>query len=304
MTTTGNDVRVIGFVGLGHMGGGMAARLLAAGYTVHGMSRSRARVEPLIAEGLQWRDTAREVADAADVVFTSIPDDDALKAVASGPGGILAGLSAGKTWVDMSTVSPGGSRDLAALAAARKATLLDAPVSGSVRQVEAGTLPIMVGGDAKAYARVEPILRNLGKPTRVGSNGHGLALKLAINISLGVQMLALAEGLLLAERSGVDRTLALELMTGSAIGSPMLKARAPLILDLPQEAWFDIGLLQKDLVLALDAARGLGIPIGTAAYADEVLTIAHALGYQSRDIAAVFEVLDRVTSQREPTGAD
>ena len=172
--------------------------------------------------------------------------------------------------------------------------MLDAPVSGSVPQVQAGTLAIMVGGDEEAYAHAEPFLRELGTPTHVGENGQGLVLKLAINISLAVQMLAFAEGLLLAERAGIDRKLAIEVMTQSPIGSPMLKARAPLVLDLPDEAWFDIGLMQKDIVLALEAARDLCVPLPSAAAVDELLTVARALGYERRDLAALFEVLARL----------
>jgi 3-hydroxyisobutyrate dehydrogenase-like beta-hydroxyacid dehydrogenase len=245
-------------------------------------------------DGLQWRNTPREVAEAADVVFTSVPNDDVLKMVASGSDGIIAGLGTEKIWVDMSTVSPRASRELAERVHERGAAMLDAPVSGSVPQVQAGTLTIMVGGEAKAYARVEQILTSLGTPTLVGTNGQGLALKLAINISLAVQMLAFAEGLLLAERSGLDRKLSVEVMTRSPIGSPMLKARAALVLDLPDEAWFDVGLMQKDLVLALDTARQLGVPLPSAAAADEVLTVARAMGYERRDLAALFEVLARM----------
>jgi 3-hydroxyisobutyrate dehydrogenase-like beta-hydroxyacid dehydrogenase len=288
----------IGFVGLGHMGGAMASRLLAAGHPVYGMSRTRAREQGLIADGLHWRDTPREVAEAADVVVTSLPDDDALAAVAAGPTGVLAGLDAGKTWVDMSTVSPRASRVQAGLARELGVAMLDAPVSGSVPQVRAGTLTIMVGGDTDAYARVEPLLRELGTPTHVGPNGQGLVLKLAINISLAVQMLAFAEGLLLADRSGIDRRLALEVMTGSAIGSPMLKARAPLVLDPPAEAWFTLGLVLKDLELAGDVAHGLGVPLPTADRADEVLRLARALGYEQRDLAALFQVLDQMARER------
>jgi 3-hydroxyisobutyrate dehydrogenase-like beta-hydroxyacid dehydrogenase len=155
----------------------------------------------------------------------------------------------------MSTVSPHVSRDLAQRVRERAAAMLDAPVSGSVPQVQTGTLTIMVGGDEHAYARVEPILRELGTPNHIGENGQGLVLKLAINISLAVQMLAFAEGLLLADRAGIDRKRAVEVMTESPIGSPMLKARADLVLDLPDEAWFDVGLMQKDIVLALDTSR-------------------------------------------------
>ena len=224
-TDTATTTR-IGFVGLGNMGGNMAARFLAAGYTVYGEERNHAHAEDLVDDGLQWRDTPREVAEAADIVFTSVPDDDVLEAVASGPDGILAGLAADQIWVDMSTVSPHASRELAERVRAQGAAMLDAPVSGSVPQVQTGTLTIMVGGDEHAYARVEPVLRELGTPTHVGENGQGLVLKLAINISLAVQMLAFSEGLLLAERSGIDRGLAIDVMTQSPIGSPMLKARA------------------------------------------------------------------------------
>ncbi|MDX6562065.1 MAG: hypothetical protein QOD65_1879 [Gaiellales bacterium] len=284
----------IGFVGLGHMGGNMAARFLAGGYPVYGTERNRAHAQGLMHDDLQWCASSREVAEAADVIFTSLPDDRALDAVASGADGIVAGLAPGKIWVDMSTVSPRVSREIAARVQARGARMLDAPVSGSVPQVKTGTLTIMVGGEEQAFARVEPILRALGTPTLVGENGQGLVLKLAINISLAVQMLAFAEGLLLAERAGIDRKLAVDVMTRSPIGSPMLKARAALVLDLPDEAWFDIGLMQKDVVLALDAARQLHVPLPSAAAADELLTVARALGYERRDLAALFEVLGRI----------
>jgi 3-hydroxyisobutyrate dehydrogenase-like beta-hydroxyacid dehydrogenase len=141
------------------MGGNMAARFLAAGYAVYGESRDRADADELVHEGLQWRDTPREVAEAADVLITSVPNDDVLESVASGRDGILAGITEPKIWIDMSTVSPRASRELAERVRPLGAAMLDAPVSGSVPQVQAGTLTIMVGGDEQAYARVEPILR-------------------------------------------------------------------------------------------------------------------------------------------------
>jgi 3-hydroxyisobutyrate dehydrogenase-like beta-hydroxyacid dehydrogenase len=287
----------VGFVGLGHMGGNMASRFLAAGYPVYGTQRSREHAERLIEQGLQWRDTPREIATAADVVFTSVPDDAVLEGVAAGPDGILAGLDEGKTWVDMSTISPELSRELAGRVRAQGGVMLDAPVSGSVPQVETGTLTIMVGGDEAAYRAVEPLLRELGTPNYVGDNGQGLALKLAINISLAVQMLAFAEGLLLAERSGVDRQRALDVMEASPIGSPMLRARASIILDPPEEAWFDLRFMHKDIELALATARELGIPLPTAERASEVLEQAEALGYERRDLAALFQVLEQIAGE-------
>ena len=289
----------IGFVGLGHMGGNMAARFLAAGYTVYGESRDRRDAQELEHEGLNWRGAPREVADAADVIFTSVPDDDVLETVASGPDGILAGLSARKIWVDVSTVSPGLSTKLAERVRAQGATMLDAPVSGSVPQVQAGTLTIMVGGDEEAYARVEPLLRELGTPRHIGENGQGLLLKLAININLAVQLLAFSESVLLAERGGLDRSLAMEVMTGSAIGSPLLKGRAPLMLDLPEDAWFDVELAHKDIRLALATGRSEGVPLPSASVADEVFTQASELGYGHRDVAALFEVLSRLETHTE-----
>jgi 3-hydroxyisobutyrate dehydrogenase len=276
------------------MGGNMAARFLAAGYPVYGEQRGREGAEQLIQQGLRWCDTPRAVAEASDVVFTSVPDDEALESVASDADGILAGLGAGKTWVDVSTVSPQASRELAERARAQGSSMLDAPVSGSVPQVQAGTLTIMVGGDEGSYREVEPLLRELGTPNYIGANGQGLALKLAINISLAVQMLAFAEGLLLAERSGVDRQRALDVMESSPIGSPMLRARASIILDPPEEAWFDLRFMHKDITLALQTARELQIPLPTAERADEVLERAEALGYERRDLAALFQALEQI----------
>jgi len=287
----------IGFVGLGHMGGNMAARYLAAGYTVHGEARSKAGAEELIEAGLRWADTPREIAESVEIVFTSIPDDDVLRDVASGSDGIVAGLGEGKTWIDMSTVSPAASREVAERVKATGGAMLDAPVSGSVPQVKSGTLTIMVGGDENAYQRVEPVLEELGTPTYIGENGQGLVMKLAINISLAVQMLALSEGLLLAERDGIDRELALKVMTESPIGSPMLKARAPLVLDLPDEAWFDVRLMHKDIALALALARELDVRLSAAEAADEALGRAEELGFGGRDIAALYQVLAGTTAQ-------
>jgi 3-hydroxyisobutyrate dehydrogenase-like beta-hydroxyacid dehydrogenase len=294
---TAGTADTIGFVGLGHMGGNMAARFLAAGYPVYGEDQSREHSQHLVDQGLRWCDTAREIAEAADIVFTSLPEDSVLEDVASGPDGILAGLTAGKTWVDVSTVSPRVSRELAERVRQHGAAMLDAPVSGSVPQVQSGTLTIMVGGDEDAFLRVEPILRELGTPTHVGANGQGLVLKLAINISLAVQMLAFAEGLMLADRDGVDRKIALDVMTQSPIGSPMLKARAPLVLDLPEDAWFGIELMHKDIRLALALAEDLDVPLASAHVADEALSRAEELGYGRRDLAALFQVLERATSQ-------
>jgi len=291
-------MQIIGFIGLGNMGGNMAARYLAAGYTVYGEARDRTGAQWLIDQGLRWVDTPRELADAVDVVMTSLPNDEVVESVATGPDGLVAGLTERKVWADLSTISPQTSRELAERVRqeGHGATMLDTPVSGSVPQVQTGTLTIMVGGDQDAYQRVEPVLRVLGTPEYVGGNGHGLVLKLAINISLAVQMLAFSEGLLLAERDGIDPHRAAEIMTESAIGSPMLKARVPLVLDKPNETWFDIELMHKDIRLVRQAGAELTTPLPTAAVADEILTRADQLGYGHRDIAAVHEVLAKLSA--------
>jgi 3-hydroxyisobutyrate dehydrogenase-like beta-hydroxyacid dehydrogenase len=282
----------IGFVGLGAMGSRLAGRLLEAGHDVYGTNRTKSRARPLIERGLRWRATPREVAAAADVVFTMVTDDAALEAVASGPDGIIAGLEEHKVYVDMSTVSPAASRRIAERVRSVGTEMLDAPVSGSVPQAESGTLAIFVGGDKAAFARVEPVLRELGNTvTRMGGNGQGLMLKLAVNISLAVQTLAFSEGLLLAERGGIDPRLAAETMSTSSIGSPMLKARVPLLLQLPNDAWFDVTLMEKDIRLARQAADDLALALPSAAVADAMLARASELGYAHRDLASLHDVL-------------
>jgi 3-hydroxyisobutyrate dehydrogenase-like beta-hydroxyacid dehydrogenase len=291
-------MEMIGFIGLGKMGGNMAARYLAVGYTVYGEARNRNGAQGLIEQGLRWVDTPRELAQAADIVMTSLPNDEVVESVTAGPEGLIAGLGAGKVWADLSTISPTASRELAKRVRAEGAgaVMLDTPVSGSVPQVTSGTLTIMVGGDEDAYRRIEPVLRVLGTPEYIGENGQGLVLKLAINISLAVQMLAFSEGLLLAERDGIDPHRAAEVMTESAIGSPMLKARVPLVLDQPDETWFDVELMHKDVRLARQAGAELATLLPTAAVADEILTRADQLGYGHRDIAALHEVLAQLSA--------
>jgi 3-hydroxyisobutyrate dehydrogenase-like beta-hydroxyacid dehydrogenase len=286
-------MKTLGFIGLGHMGGNMAARYLDAGYTVYGQARHRDGAEWLIDKGLRWAETPRELADAVELVCTSLPSDQVVESVASGPDGILAGLGEGKVWADLSTITPSVSRRLAERVRDEGggAQMLDTPVAGSIPQVKTGTLTIVVGGDPDAYQRIEPVLRVLGSPTRVGDNGQGLVLKLAINISLAVEMVAFSEGLLLAERAGIDPKLAAKVMTDAAVGSPMLKARVPLVLGEVDETWFDVSLMHKDIRLALAAASEEHTPLPTAATADKVLEQAEQSGYAHRDIAALYEML-------------
>jgi 3-hydroxyisobutyrate dehydrogenase-like beta-hydroxyacid dehydrogenase len=289
----------LGFVGLGIMGGGVARRLLAAGHTVAGYNRSPEKAAPLVELGLIRMETPREVAEAADVVFSMVTDARALGAVTQGPDGILAGLGPGKIYVDMTTGTPEASRALAEQVAVVGARMLDAPVSGSVSTLEEGRLTIMVGGDEDAFAEVEPILLAIG-PTvlRIGSNGQALLMKIAINLSLHVQMVAFCEGLLLAEKDGIDREVAVEALLGSVIASPMLKYRGPFVLEMPDEAWFDVNMMQKDMNLALEAGRKLDVPMPMTAASNELLTAARGMGLEEQDFAVVYEVLAQLAGLR------
>ena len=286
----------LGFVGLGVMGSRMVNRLLKAGYTVTGYNRTRSKAQWLVDAGMRWGDTPRAVARAADVIFSMVTDTTALQAVIAGPDGLLAGLGPGKIYVDMSTVSPAASRDLAAQVASGGGQMLDAPVSGSVSTLEEGRLSIMVGGNRAAFERVRPILQAIGPKVRyVGGNGLAVSMKIAINLSLAVQMLAFSEGVLLAEKSGISRETAVEVLLDSVIASPMVKYRGPFVLRMPEEAWFDVHMMQKDLLLALEMGRQLGVPLPSTAVTNEVLTAARGMGLGGKDFAVVVEVLARLS---------
>jgi 3-hydroxyisobutyrate dehydrogenase-like beta-hydroxyacid dehydrogenase len=282
----------VGFVGLGVMGGGIARRLLDAGHELVGWNRTKEKAAPLIEAGMVWCDTPREVAERSDVVFSMVTNVAALETVTGGPDGILARLGPGKVYVDMSTVSPAASRALAERVRDTGADMLDAPVSGSVATLEQGKLSVMVGGDPATFERVKPILLDIGPTvTRVGENGQAVLIKIAHNLQLAVQMLAFSEGVLLAEKGGIDREVAVEVFTSSAIASPMVKYRGPFVLEQPDEAWFDVNMMQKDMLYALEAGRELDVPLPSTALANEYLTAARALGFEKRDFAALFDVL-------------
>ena len=286
----------LGYIGLGVMGGRMAARLLSKGHAVVGYNRTRSKAQALAGHGLRVASTPREAAAAADVTFVMVANSDALKSVADGADGFVAGLGAGKIVVDMSTVSPALSRALAARVREAGAEMVDAPVSGSVLTLEQGKLSIMVGGDRATFDRVHSLLEDIGpKVTYVGAHGLAVSMKIAMNISVAVQMLAFAEGILLAEKSGIARDVAVDVMTHSAIGSPMLQYRGPFVLRLPDEAWFDTTMMQKDLRLALDMGRELGVPLPTTSTTNEWLTAARAMGLADEDFAAVFQALARAS---------
>ena len=209
---------------------------------------------------------------------------------------MLEGLGAGKVWVEMSTVSPVTSRALAARVREKGADMVDAPVSGSVITLQQGKLSVIVGGRLETFERVKPLLLDLGpKVTHVGENGLALVMKIATNLSLAVQMLAFSEGVLLAEKSGIKRETAVDVLTHSVIGSPMVQYRGPFVLKMPEEAWFNVNMMQKDMLLALELGRQVDVPLPTTSATNEFLTAARAMGLADRDFAVLFEVLARMS---------
>jgi 3-hydroxyisobutyrate dehydrogenase len=286
MTTT------LGFVGLGSMGSRMARRLLDAGYALCGYNRTTAKAADLIRAGMTLAVSPRDVAERADVVFTMVTDDTALETVTRAPEGLLAGWRPDAILVEMSTVSSALVERLAADVAARGGALLDAPVSGSPATLDAGQLSFMVGGDRAVLERARPYIEAIGPTiTHVGRVGLAKSMKIAVNQGLAVQMLSFAEAVLLAEKAGIDRARAVEVLLKSVIASPMVKYRGPFVLGMPQEAWFDVDMIQKDLRLALDMARTSGVTLPTVALTHELMTAAKALGLAKYDFAVVFDVI-------------
>lgn len=282
----------IGFVGLGTMGSRMVERLLQKGYAVTGFNRTRSKAEWLVKQGMKWADSPRAAAEASEVLFAMVTNSSALMSIAEGPDGLLAGLRPNQIFVDMSTVGVAVSRDLAERVRKTGADMLDAPVSGSVITLQEGKLSVMVGGRKETFERVRPILLDIGpKVTNVGGNGLALSMKIATNLNLAVQMLAFSESVLLAEKSGIARETAVDVLTHSAVASPMVQYRGPFVLRLPDEAWFDVNMMQKDMLLALEAARQHDLPLPTAAVANEFLTAARAMGFAKEDFAVIFRVL-------------
>jgi 3-hydroxyisobutyrate dehydrogenase-like beta-hydroxyacid dehydrogenase len=245
---------------------------------------------------MKWADSPRAVASASDFTFAMVTNAAAISAITEGSDGMLAGLGPGKIFLDMSTVSPGVSRALAARVRERGADMVDSPVSGSVITLQEGKLSVMVGGRRETFEKVKPLLEDIGpKVTYVGDNGVALSMKIATNLSLAVQMLAFSEGVLLAEKSGIAREVAVDVLTHSAVASPMIQYRGPFVLKQPEEAWFDVNMMQKDMVLAMELGRQLDVPLPTTAISNEFLTAARGMGMEKLDFACMFDVLARMS---------
>jgi 3-hydroxyisobutyrate dehydrogenase-like beta-hydroxyacid dehydrogenase len=286
----------LGFVGLGVMGSEMVKRLLSKGHTVTGYNRTRSKAEALLKQGMKWAISPREVVGSADIVLSMVTNSNALRAVVEGPDGMLAGVTPGKIFIEISTVSPSYSRELAEKIREKGGDMVDAPVSGSVITLQEGKLSVMVGGRKETFEKIKGLLQDIGpKVTYVGGNGLALVMKIGTNLSLAVQMLAFCEGVLLAEKSGIKREIAVDVLTHSVIASPMVQYRGPFVLQQPHEAWFNVNMMQKDMLLAMELGRQLDIPMPTTAVTNEFLTAARGMGLVEKDFAVVFDVLAQMS---------
>jgi 3-hydroxyisobutyrate dehydrogenase-like beta-hydroxyacid dehydrogenase len=249
---------------------------------------------------MRWADSPRAVTEQCDCVLTMVTNDAALQAVTDGPEGILAAIR-GKVLVEMSTIAVPAVQLLAERTREAGGELLDAPVLGSQVSIVQGKLLVMVGGDEATFERVKPYLEAIGpRVFRVGDVGQAKTMKIALNLNLATQILALSEGLLLAVKSGIDRDTALEIMLSGAMGSPMLQYRAPLIKALPAKAWFDCDMMQKDMNLALALGAKLGVPLPTTAASNEWLTAARGQGLGHHDFAVLYYALARAAGIDAP----
>jgi 3-hydroxyisobutyrate dehydrogenase-like beta-hydroxyacid dehydrogenase len=289
-------IQKIGFVGLGRMGSPMALNLVRAGYLVTVYNRTPEKTKPLAEAGAAVAGSLAELARDSEIVITMVSDSVALQDVVLGPDGLLDTLQAGAVLIDMSTVDPKISRQVAEAVRARGAHMLDAPVSGSTMLAEQGTLSIMVGGEESVHERVREVLLKMGsRTTHVGPNGAAASLKLAVNIVIGVTMEVLAESIVLAQRAGVAPEIAVEVLSNSAVASPFLKYKAPQLLQPLGPAAFTASMMQKDFTLALQMAREAGVPLPATAAANEVITMARGLGLGDHDFAAVTTVIKQLS---------
>jgi 3-hydroxyisobutyrate dehydrogenase-like beta-hydroxyacid dehydrogenase len=287
----------IGIIGLGDMGTPITRRLLAAGHTVTGWNRTKAKAQPLIAEGMLWGECPRAVAEASDIVFCIVTDGKAVEAVALGDDGVIHGLKPGAVFVEMSTISPDVSLGVSDAFEKAGLTMLDCPLSGSPPVVEAGNASFMAGGDEAAFERIKPVLLDIGsKALYIGDRGKAVRMKVAVNLCLIIEMVAFGESVALAEKGGVKREIAVEAMLNSVVASPVMGYRGPFILEgkMPEKPLADVTLQQKDMLLALDLARKDGVPAPLGAAANEMLNAARGLGLEKRDFVTVFDVYRRI----------
>ncbi len=287
----------IGFVGLGDMGRAIVPRLLGAGHAVTGWNRTKEKAAPMFKLGMRWAESTREAAREAEIVFSILTDAVAVQSVALGDNGIIASLRKDAVYLDMSTIDPDGSRAIAAEFAKAGLTMLDAPISGTTLTLAKGNASLMVGGDRLAFDRVQPVLLAIGpKVTYIGAQGLAVQLKVALNMTLVIEVIGFCEGIALAEKGGVPREAAVDAFLKSVVASPVLQYRAPLILEghISDATYGNVNLQQKDMMLALDLGRKMGVPVPLGAAANEMLNACRGLGLEQHDFVTVYEVYRRL----------
>ena len=284
----------IAFLGLGLMGGGMARRLLGAGFVVTVFNRNPARAEPLAAAGARVAGSPREAAAGAEVVFSMVADDAASRAIWLGPDGAIAGAARGAVLVECSTLTVAWVQELAQAAAAAGAECIDAPVTGSKNQAAAGELNFLTGGNAAALETIRPALNAMGRSvTHLGPTGSGALLKLINNFLAGVHVAATAEAVAWIERTELDRAQAIAFLSDSAVGSPVTKTVAARMCAPDFTPNFFLRLMAKDLGYASGEAAKAGQQLTSAAMARDVFQRAIAAGHGDKDMSAVVEPLRR-----------
>jgi 2-hydroxy-3-oxopropionate reductase len=286
----------LGFIGLGAMGAPMAAHLLRAGHSLRVYARRAAAARPLLEAGAVACGSPSEVAAGSDVVFTAVTDTAAVHAVVLGPDGIVFGARPGTVVIDHSTISPEGSRRIAAALKDHGVDMLDAPVSGGVVGARAATLSIMIGGDREVFERCRPLLGHLGTTiVYIGAAGAGQVAKACNQICIVVNQLGVAEALLLAERTGVDFENVKQALMGGFAASRILEVQAPKMMSRRFDGQIESRLHHKDILIALDMARDLGLQLSASALAADVLTKLQHAGGGGLDSAAVFSILEQST---------
>jgi 3-hydroxyisobutyrate dehydrogenase-like beta-hydroxyacid dehydrogenase len=287
----------IGFIGLGDMGQAIVPRLIAVGHTLTGWNRTKEKAAPMFKLGMLWADSPREVARESEIVFSIVMDSAAVQSVALGENGIIAGLRKDAVYLDMSTIDPDVSRAVAGAFVKAGLTMLDAPISGTTLTLGQGKASLMVGGDKAAFERVQAVLLAIGpKVTYIGAQGLAVQLKVALNMTLVIEVIGFCEGVALAEKGGVPREVAVDAMLNSVVASPVLNYRAPLILEghISDATYGNVNLQQKDMLLALDLGRKMGVPVPLGAAANEMLNACRGLGLAHHDFVTVYEVYRRL----------
>jgi 3-hydroxyisobutyrate dehydrogenase len=279
----------IGWIGLGNMGIPMATNLIHAGYEVTVYNRTAAKAAPLVELGAKTAASPKELAEQVDIVITMVSDSATVEAVMFGTDGVFEGVREGQIVIDMSTISPDTSRHVAAKLKEKGVQFLDAPVSGSVGPAKTGTLVILVGGDKEVYETCSPIFQVLGKASfYFGENGQGSHAKLVVNLMLGITIQGLSEALVLAEKTGLDRRTILDMFAQTAIASPIVTGKSPLILDGNFEAAFALKHMEKDFALALEQAKKVEASLPATAASHQTYLAAKANGLGDKDLTAVL----------------